>query len=688
MKLNRIWAALLICIMMLNPISSIAFADNNSEPETLTYQGGVIYRGYVGGIAPFTDDDQLQLGYALANSPYIILNEPTVWELVVSGGSTEYSCVALLAHQADLSMDPFNDSWSVEKSLNVDANSSFTYTFTKPGRYFWQFEITDSNNQQLMFQTRIYETYSAEDETDETTVVGKVNSIIAEKINSGMSDYTRALVLHDWLINNANYDYTYTHYDASGVLLHGTGVCDSYARAYLMLMTAAGVDCMIVSGTAGGGNHAWNLVKLDGSWYHVDCTWDDPGTGGSERHTYFCVDDDTMALDHTWNRPGDITDTDGMLVPEAPGGEYEDSLTTTQDCDFTFATIEEFDQKFDAEVAAGNYREYTRAIYTGNEDITNVVWPAFQTWFSTQWTDLTSQGLVTSGFPGISDGIFYVKLTWTDPDDYIRINEEKIIVEVNNGYTLKPKEYYPASDAFTWTSSDPTVATVESSYSEEDGLSAYISALSAGKTTITVTSKDGLSDSVEVIVNEAFTPEINLTMTETDSTLELKWDLVPGANQYSVMHVSGNIVTTLSTVTEAAYSLSKSQLPANTVNELQVVAKRVIDGEEAMSYYSDKLSYVQLSFASSLPDGIITIDENAFTGDTALDTLYIPDGAKTIGAGAFSGCSLTAIRIPESVDSIGDGAFGDLDFVQLVKGSTADAWFADKMSSVTVVYED
>ena len=115
------------------------------------------------------------------------------------------------------------------------------------------------------------------------TVTGKVDDIVAQVITPGMSDYQKALALHNWLIFNANYDHTYTWFSAEGVLLHGAGVCQSYAEAYRLMLTRVGIENTLEHGD----NHVWNMAKLDGKWYHIDCTWDDPNEGGFERWDFF-----------------------------------------------------------------------------------------------------------------------------------------------------------------------------------------------------------------------------------------------------------------------------------------------------------------------------------------------------------------------------------------------------------------
>ncbi len=132
------------------------------------------------------------------------------------------------------------------------------------------------------------------------TVDEKVGQLVEECLASGAeTDRDKALWFHDWLIYNANYDHTYTEFGPDGVLLKGTGVCQSYADAYSALLTAAGIENIVV--TAPEMNHAWNIVNIDGVYTHIDCTWDDPNSGGLEYDYYFGLGDSEMAQDHIWD---------------------------------------------------------------------------------------------------------------------------------------------------------------------------------------------------------------------------------------------------------------------------------------------------------------------------------------------------------------------------------------------------
>ncbi len=118
----------------------------------------------------------------------------------------------------------------------------------------------------------------------------KINAVAAEidKITAianaqGRTPQEKALIVHDQLVLRCAYDYSAYYNSGSrtaddntayGVLVNGTAVCQGYACAYANIMNQLGIPTGLV--TSETLNHAWNMVEIDGSWYHVDCTWDDP----------------------------------------------------------------------------------------------------------------------------------------------------------------------------------------------------------------------------------------------------------------------------------------------------------------------------------------------------------------------------------------------------------------------------
>ena len=97
---------------------------------------------------------------------------------------------------------------------------------------------------------------------------------IIQQVPSGLNEKQKYLWVHDYLVTHCEYDLNYNNYNAYNVLVEKTAVCQGYALTYRYLLSLLGLNAELV--TSETMNHAWNIVKLDGSYYHVDCTWDDP----------------------------------------------------------------------------------------------------------------------------------------------------------------------------------------------------------------------------------------------------------------------------------------------------------------------------------------------------------------------------------------------------------------------------
>lgn len=132
----------------------------------------------------------------------------------------------------------------------------------------------------------------------------KMDRFIYEQTTSSMSDYEKVKAAHDYIVSTMSYGNSEgNHVWLYNDLILGKGVCQDYAEAYGMLLARMGFHAEYVSGDdpIGGEGHAWNIVKLDGKYYHVDCTWDDPQD--NLRYNYFLKSDKTLrALRvYTWD---------------------------------------------------------------------------------------------------------------------------------------------------------------------------------------------------------------------------------------------------------------------------------------------------------------------------------------------------------------------------------------------------
>ena len=160
-------------------------------------------------------------------------------------------------------------------------------------------EENDSNYFYLEYK------FTVSPDADHPTLDQVVSRVVEECRVAG-NDWQTALNLHDWLTHHAYYDDPLNIYGADGVLIRGTGVCDSYSKAYLLLLNNAGIVAeRLISDDMW---HAWNRVYIDGIWAQVDVTWDDPvpethpqtAVSGSEYHHFFCVSD-AFLMDGKYN---------------------------------------------------------------------------------------------------------------------------------------------------------------------------------------------------------------------------------------------------------------------------------------------------------------------------------------------------------------------------------------------------
>ena len=131
---------------------------------------------------------------------------------------------------------------------------------------------------------------------------------LAEAVKPGMTETQIALALHEYLAMHCAYDETLERSTEYDVLVRGSAVCQGYAEAYMDLLRRVGIECIVV--TSEEMNHAWNQVKLDGAWYHVDVTWDDPtpDRAGLVLHANFLRSDEGMTDYYGWDSPHTCTD--------------------------------------------------------------------------------------------------------------------------------------------------------------------------------------------------------------------------------------------------------------------------------------------------------------------------------------------------------------------------------------------
>ena len=136
----------------------------------------------------------------------------------------------------------------------------------------------------------------------------------AEKVISGLSkpddEWQTELEIHDYIIDNCEYklvESELVYSSAYGALVNGSAACEGYSKAAKLLFDRAGIESAVLSGTSENfdgtrGAHMWNAVKIDGDFYYLDCTWDDPlnDSGANIKiYSYFNINNDMIAGSHS-----------------------------------------------------------------------------------------------------------------------------------------------------------------------------------------------------------------------------------------------------------------------------------------------------------------------------------------------------------------------------------------------------
>ncbi|MER2119123.1 MAG: transglutaminase domain-containing protein [Solibacillus sp.] len=143
---------------------------------------------------------------------------------------------------------------------------------------------------------------------EEKWIVDEIQAILKKRIHPVMSTLQKILIVHDYIARTYSYE---RHTEGSPFAVYTFmnekhGVCMAYALLFEKMMEVLEIPCYYVIGKAAGEGtegHAWNMVKIDDHWYHVDVTWNDIGSipGKEVRYRYFLVADEKMRHDHEWN---------------------------------------------------------------------------------------------------------------------------------------------------------------------------------------------------------------------------------------------------------------------------------------------------------------------------------------------------------------------------------------------------
>lgn len=291
----------------------------------------------------------------------------------------------------------------IQKAVD-DAASRDQYIFGHLAERTIEYEYS-----RLDAKIKVHQTYLT-NPAQEEIVNEKVASILSTADTESMSDFQKVKFVNDYIVKNTEYstNTTASPHSAYAVIQENKGVCQGYALLALKMLQALGVETKYVVGEVYTGGHAWNLVKVDGEWYHLDTTWNDPTPDRKNivRYEYFLVNDDKLKLDHTWIH-----------------SDYPEANST----------------KFEFMAQIDHAYEQDGVIYYSNVDDNNLLYRMdLNTGKATPLTDSRAQYIVGAGewlyFSNYSNGAYLTKIRTDGSDESTLYRGEVDNLFVEDGY--------------------------------------------------------------------------------------------------------------------------------------------------------------------------------------------------------------------------------------------------------------
>ena len=174
--------------------------------------------------------------------------------------------------------------------------------FVHPFNSFSTINIDIANSGKITVKTK--KVYS-DDEIE--FIKDYIKTFIDLNIKDEMSNYDKIKLFHDYVINNTVYDKDKIQesYTAYSLITTGKSICGGYSDIMAIYLNMLGIQNYKITSD----NHVWNLVNLDGSWYHLDLTWDDPVASDGNQyllHNFFLIKTKELleldVVEHAFNR--------------------------------------------------------------------------------------------------------------------------------------------------------------------------------------------------------------------------------------------------------------------------------------------------------------------------------------------------------------------------------------------------
>lgn len=242
------------------------FKEINPEQEQdIPAYGSVVYQ---------TEWDKYSSNYIYNN---LNSTEQTFWDAL------DYVCALYLTGEDDavstsgMVLPDYTISYS-SLSLERATEIFLMFNYSNPQYYFINGGYAYIESRGILVPTFYTEFQSGSKRSQATQAMKNTITSWESTIASAGSTEQKAKAAHDLIAKKVQYDDNYLtnpenpfHQSAYSVFCDDHSVCAGYTKAFEMLMNGAGIDTIALLST----DHAWNMIRINDSWYHTDCTWDD-----------------------------------------------------------------------------------------------------------------------------------------------------------------------------------------------------------------------------------------------------------------------------------------------------------------------------------------------------------------------------------------------------------------------------
>ncbi len=472
------------------------------------------------------------------------------------------------------------------------------------------------------------------------------------------TDFDRALWLHDHLVANATLAAPGDdNGGAEAVLLHGAGTPVAFARAYGALLSAAQIENACVY-DLDDDDAAWNVIRLDGNWYHVSVALDK--TAEKSRYEYFCVTDAVMARAYRW---------DGA---RGDGGVVHPTCAATADNYFVrekgyaaFASQAELDALLSAmaEEGVGEIGLYCAGAGATAEAMAED-WlarnPAYSGFASSGSDWLIRFSIAPADLPAAPDGDAQAQ---DEPIVLAQIVPAVTILTIGVGERVSVADWTAdpagADTAVTYASSKSSIAKVSTS-----GL---VKGIKVGTVTIVIRDASGVEAKVQVRVKKA-PARITAAVEREKLGVGEEMRVVTTPNKGSagaVMFASSNeaVATVDAYGVTRAVGVGSAKITATTYNNKKATVKiTVVRAPEGVELLPQELSVaagdtqrlaVVLSAGSAGAVTFASDDPCVLTVDASGRVEGITEGETTVRATTYNGleaaCRVKVVAAPQSI---------------------------------------